>query len=53
MSHRFSNSAKIRQEVIQSAMPQKWEDFPQDVRITVLERIQEIVEEILNVKTSN
>ena len=50
MSHRFSNSAKIRQEVIQSAMPQKWEDFPQDFRIAVLEYIQEIVEEILNGK---
>ncbi len=49
MSHRFSNSTKTRQEILQrAAAPVRWEDIPQDMRITILEHISQCVEEVIS-----
>lgn len=50
MAHRFSNSTKIRQEVLDRASEPKfetWEDVPQNIRILILEHITLTIQEVL------
>lgn len=50
MKHRFSNSGKIRQEVLAIATQPKfesWEQVPQRIRVLILEHITLTIQEAL------
>jgi hypothetical protein len=48
MAHRFSNSSRIRARIAaRKSEPPRWEDIPLEVRWTLLEHIQTLVQEIL------
>lgn len=50
MSHRFSNPARTRKELLDKAKPE-WHELPQELRVLILEDIQLAVEEVLNEST--
>ena len=50
MKHRFSNSGKIRQEILTLAAQPKfesWEAIPLNIRLLILEHIDLTIQEVL------
>ena len=45
--NRFSNSKKVRDSVRQLAQKREWKDFPVSERLLILERVSEVIEEVL------
>jgi len=50
MSHRFSNSKRVRESLLaQAGYPfryQSWKDVPQPLRVNILENVSEAIERI-------
>lgn len=51
MSHRFSNSKRLRDSIRQQAQRREWKDLPLNERLFILERVSEAVEEVIKGKS--
>jgi hypothetical protein len=47
MSHHFSNSSRIRESIRQQSQAREWQDIPVEKRIQILERVSEVIEQVL------
>ena len=50
MSHCFSNTRRIRESIRQQAQYRTWQEVPLGLRIQILEKVSETVEQIIRVK---
>jgi acyl-CoA reductase-like NAD-dependent aldehyde dehydrogenase len=47
MTHRFSNNQRTRESIRREAQKREWRDLPVNERIQLLEKISEVIEQVM------